>query len=385
MKSGIFCFLLIFLLSLMGCSNPYSIKTSNVNDVRLTKEYWIKRVNTDPNLWIPKNISPWYFTGEPASMQSYVTSAPVQQAVTVMSVNTAPFTKIRIDGDFQVQISGMEEQNSVYIVGSNSAAREIVTEFKGQTVFIHPVADSKVNLKNVIVRIGVRNLDMLTNLGKATILGRYITSTQLKINNCDDGCIILKGQMNILKITQAKSGKVIIIGACSPNLDIDVQESGSVNVSGRVGVRDIKNKNGQVNIIGADSNALTITASGASITKIVGKVNLKCITASNKSCIYVYWVCSTDLIINAKDDAKIGVAGNAAIANINLKDNARLGGQYLYGQDVYIKTKDSAHANISAKHKLFSAATGDSSIYYFGSPTLKSSYTSQSGLIVPIR
>ncbi len=371
------------LITLFGCTNTYNAQVNQ----NLLKEQWIRHVNLNPMIWT-RNADRWFFTGEPNATEKYATVAPTDKAMTIMAVNVAQFTKVQINGCFQVQLVGEQDKNSVYILGPNEAVRQTVVQVWGDTVVVNQVTNGKAgmaNLKNVIVRIGVRNLRSLKVSGTAAIEGRNLTSDGLVIQSNNNGNMLLSGDVNLLKVTNTGAGTISVIGAYTPCLNIVVNGSGTVNVSGRVGVQSIDNcGSGKVSIIGADSNSLIVNAAGNSTTTVAGYVNLKKLTAYGAPCIYMYWVTSNGAHITLRNNARVGLAGSITNLDLTLSNNARFAGQYLHGGNVYVQTRDYSHANISADKKIFASAINNSSIYFFGSPNIVSRYSADQGSVIPV-
>ncbi len=371
---------------LVGCSsNQNAYYRSQVNR-DLLSESWMSQVNVNPYKWTTR-ANKWFFTGEPEQVTQYAESAPLNQAMTNMMIRVTNFTKINIDGDFRVQIVGHQESNSVQILGPNVFVRQVAVETHHNTLFLHKIKDCNTDLRNVIVRIGVNNLSNLTVSGKAAIMGRDVYSNGMTIDSYSSGDILLAGDMAVSRINQHGSGALSIIGAQTPTLDINDAGSGAVNVSGRVGIRTISNTgSGCINVIGADSNKLTINASGNSCTTIAGFANLKKVTAAGNSQVYLYWVSNKDggLYVTGCDNARIGLAGNVNNMNVDLSGRSRFDGKNLHACNVYARTRDSAHANITADQKMFAAAANNSSVYFYGSPNMVSRFISENATVIPV-
>ena len=383
-KLGLLGSIILLFCTLTACSTNNNGYDQTQLRENLLKETWAQKINLNPNNWV-KNADPWYLTGAPNNIETYNNTAPSSKAITTLMVRVPDFTQVTVAGDFQVQIYGRAEHNSVYIVGPNASTRQISVEMLNNTLYIYKVKESKDCLKNVIVRINIHNLQVLKNLGSSNIYGRDILSDRLMISSCDCGNTFLSGDMNVTRINQTGSGTIVVIGADTPSLSIKVNGKGSVKVNGHVGIQAISHKgNGDVNILGADSNALTIDACGNGTTSVVGYVNLKKVSAIDSSHVYVYWINSNSLYVTASGKAQIGLAGAATNMDVDITDASRFEGQYLHGDTVYARTRNWSHANISSDKKIFAAALDSSSIYIFGSPTMVSRYTSQKGAIIPI-
>lgn len=372
--------LVTIIFFLAGC-NPHYVPPAPKNPI---KETWMNHVQTNSDNWI-RNSDIWFLTGDQNELEQYSQNAPFDAAITTMTVRVPDFSQIKVDGQFQVQIIGQQDHNSIYIIGPNDQTRETGVDVQGNTLFVHQSANAKTQCNKVIVRIGVGNLKKLIHCGTGVILGRNISSNGLVINSLSSGTVTLNGNMNVQQINQTGTGTITVLGANTPNLKISVKGDGCVNLKGRVGVRSIThNGNGDINIIGADSDGLIITASGAGKTGIAGHVNLQQITAIDHSRVYVYWVNSRDVKVFECSEAHVGLAGAARNLNVQMRDGSRFDGQYLWTSHAVVKTQEAAIANVFAEKQLFAVALDYSQIYYFGSPQDVSKIVKEDAVILPI-
>ncbi len=383
-KHNLFAIILISATALFTACSHTSRYNSQV-DCNTLNESWISRINLNPMIWT-RNADRWFFTGQPTQTEQAANKAPNESAMTIMAVKVPQFTSVSVDGYFQVQISGDQEHNSVFVLGPNDAVRQTSVQVSGNTVYVSQIVDQPTrisDLRNVIVRINVHHLQNLKVAGNAMVEGRNIRSKGLVIESSNACETLLNGAMRLLKVTNTGPGSVAVLGVFTPTLDINDWGNGDVKVAGRIGIRSIQHDGrGMVSVIGADSNALTIDATGG-ITTIAGYANLKKLTAVNYAGVFMYWVNSNGACITERDSARVGLAGSATSLDIDLADNARLEGQYLRGDHVYIRTSGNSHGNITVLSKLFASARDNSSIYYFGSPAT-SITTSGNGNVVPV-
>lgn len=382
-KLGLLISIILLFCTLTACVHDNGYQQTKFCE-NLLKETWMQQINLNPNNWV-RGADPWYYTGYPYNVAQYDRSASPSKAITTAMVRVPDFTEVNISGDFQVQITGRTEHNSVFVVGSNASTRQVVVEVINNTLYVHKIKDSKECLKNVIVRINIHNLRVLKNLGTSNIYGRDVMSDHLMIRSCDCGNIFLSGDMNVTRINQTGLGTVAIIGANTPCLSIRAIGNGNVKVDGHVGIQTIYHQgNGEVNVLGADSDSLAINASGNGYTSVVGYVNLKKVCASDCSRVYVYWINSNSLYVTESGNARIGLAGAVTNMNVDTTEGSRFEGQYLRGDTVYVRTRNASHANVASDNKIFASALDNSSIYILGSPKMVSRYTSQNGAIIPI-
>ncbi len=381
-KLSLLASIILLFCTLSACVNNGYDQTRLCEN--LIRETWMHQINLNPNDWV-RGADPWFYTGCPYNVTQYGRGAPASKAITTSMVRVPDFTEVNVSGDFEVQIAGRTEHNSVFIVGPNALARQVVVEMNGNTLYIHKTKESKDCLKNVIVRINIHNLRVLKNFGSSNIYGRDILSDHLMISSCDCGNMFLSGNMNVARISQTGTGTVAILGANTPCLNVKVIGNGNVKMNGHVGIQNIYHKgNGDITILNADSDSLNINASGNGTTNVVGYVNLKKVCASDCSRVYVYWINSNSLYVTESGMARVGLAGAATNMNVDITNSSRFEGQYLMGTTVYARTRNSSHANVASNNKIFAAALDTSSIYIFGSPKMVSRYTSQKGAIIPI-
>lgn len=380
------CLLLIFcILTLTGCSccNNRSFIQNLVN-ANYINESWLYQVNTNPKCWLV-GADPWFLTGEPNAIETFALRAPCRLAMTSMSIRAREFNSIRIDGAYQVQIVGHQDRNRVNIIGPNKAARQLAVDVIGNTLYIHQAQDCKIPLNTIIVRIGIKNLRNLVVNGCADVYGRDILSDQLNIVTNNNGRIILAGNINLTNLTQLGRGPVTILDAYTPVLDIKDMGCGNINIAGRVGIRRISHcGNGTINIIGADSDGLDIFATNRAVINIAGNVNLRRVTACKCAIVNVYCVNSCGTYVSAQDNSRVGLSGTTQNLNVDLMNSTLFQGKFLRGGNVYARTGNCAHANVTADKKIFACAMDSSSIYFFGSPSIVSRYTAHHGTVVPV-
>jgi Putative auto-transporter adhesin, head GIN domain len=372
-------------LFLAGCaSNPASYKTQLARNQM--QETWINHINLDPNIWMA-HADRWFYTDQPRSFNEYAMHAPDGAAITAMMVRVPDFTNIIVSGPYRVEIYGRQFHNSLFILGPNEAARHVAVDINGSQISIHPASDcSRTSCGNeqIIIRIGIHELQSLTANGSNFIEGKEITSMGLTVKSTARNEILLTGNMNVTCVTQAGPGTISIIGAYSPALEL-IDNNGNINISGHIGLRNvIKQGAGAINVIGMDTDGLKINSSGSGVTALAGYANLRKVTVKGSSRVYLYWVTSGGIYITLHDQARLGLAGSAGNIDLEADGSSHFEGKYLRVDNMYVTTRGTAHANVYPQSKLFANASDYSSIYFFGSPNVVSRYTSGSGIIIPI-
>jgi hypothetical protein len=384
---GIAFFCAFILTSCSYNTGCYS-SSSPCSSVDFTKENWLCKINVNSDRWI-QNADPWFLTGQANAIECADLHAPYAKGITKMMVRVPDdFTHIKVRGGFQVQIIGGQSHNSVFVLGPNAGARRVAVETRNHTLYVYETKPTgqpcgpNESVRDVIVRINVKTLHSLSNLGCGTLYGRDIFSKKL-ILNAAGGNMMLVGKMNLVAVNQTRSGNVTVIGAITPSLKINAFGRGNINISGRIGIQSIINCGSAfIRIIGADTNSLVINAGGNSKTTIVGYVNLKTLRASGNSCVYLYWVNACDTYITLQDNARVGVAGIVQNLYLDVQGRSYFWGGYLRNNVAYARTRNYAHANVFASEKLFVDAENESSLYYYGSPINVSKFSENRAVVL---
>ena len=352
----------------------------------LTNETWQQNVEANPGQWA-QGADRWFLSGDPNRAEEASRQAPESSAISTMQVRVPAFNNIKVSGPFQVQIFGSLEQNSVYVYGPNEEVRQIAVAVHGNTLEVKVAGDpaGTRQMGQVIVRIGIVNLQSLVQQGAGRIEGRQVRSTSLKIISSGSGTIYLAGNLNVKCIEQSGSGSVNVWGAITPVLDIESTGSGCVNVSGNVGIRMIKHYGtSNINIIGANSDALNIDAGGTGKIGIRGFVNVREIKAKDRTCVYICGSNSANLCVYLSGEARVGISGRANDLYVDARGDSRFWGRSLCTMNAYVRASDNAHINVMASNKIFASAVNNSSVYFFGTPDLMSQFVSGNGTVIPI-
>lgn len=370
-------------LTLIGCA---SNRNPNIRS-DFTEERWMHAVPTSPNAWA-RGADSWFLNGEPSSTERDNRHAPYSAAMSTMMVKVPDFTRIKVQGDFQVQLFGSVEHNSVFVIGPNDGVRKVSIEVRDNALCIEQVKDAPYDVKKVIVRIGVRQLASIKQTGGCSLIeGVRLKSDGLSImtTGTSTSNMYLAGMLNLNEVSHAGMGKINVFGARSSGLMIKTSGRGAVNVSGNVRVRSIYHSgNNQINIIGANGlSPFKIYAEGAGKIGINGQVNIQEIIAKGQTSVYVYPVNSQRLHTVEMDQAHIGLAGVARDLYVETAGESRFFGRRLCTHNAYVTARDKSHVNVAATNKIFVTATQRSSVYYFGSTDILSSYVDSNAILIP--
>lgn len=373
--------LFFFCLLMTSCATNHS-PTINAD---LTKETWRYQLNTNPTTW-QRYADRWFLTGKPNATEMTNRHASYRFAMSRMQVRVSNFTKIRFNGNFQLQLFGTDGPNTVYILGPNEAVGSAILRVSNDTLCIDQRPDAPPNADKVIIRIGMRELTQLIQMGCGTIEGIWLRSHSLTLTTTQQAGsrIYLMGNLRVRHIQQAGQTSINIFGANTPDLYIQTSGHGEVNLCGDVGVRSIiHHGSSNINIIGAHSGRLDIIADGDGKIGIKGQVNLRDVSVKDNVRVYVSLSTSDAINVALKNKARVGIAGFTNELNVVARNESRFLGRYLCTHQSYVKAYDSSHVNVNGASTL-GMASQDGSIYYFGPARLLTSYTSGNGIVLPL-
>jgi hypothetical protein len=381
MKRILFIGLLAFLsVWFVGCAytrSPY-INSDLVN------ETWRGDLDRNPAKWA-QGSDRWFVTGDPNVTERRNENAPYSTAMSTMQVKVPNFTNIVSHGDFEVQVFGTYGDNSVYVYGANEDVRETTVAVHHNTLILNQTKNAKRSMRNVIIRVGVHNLNKLEQMGCGMIEAIQISSSHLVIHSAGAGNIYMSGNINLAQVENKGPGSISVFGVQSPKLDILAAGKGSVNIAGNVGVHSITHHGkGDVNIVGANTDSLTIDADGSGKIGVVGISSVNQITARDNVSVLIDCVSGGKLYVYATNKSRVGLMGNVNDLYMYSSGVSVIYGRYMYSQNTYAEAKDGSHINASAANKIFASAIGNSSVYFFGEPRLMSQFVANNGVVIPV-
>lgn len=366
------------LLTLAGCASRVypTLNTDYAN------EQWRQQIETNPNAWT-QDADAWFLTGGTTKVEA---DAPETAAISTMQVKVPQFTTIRTNGSYQVQLFGAKgNPNSVFIYGPNAEVRQVNIQVRGNMLCLDQGDQPKANLKHVIVRIGVGDLNKLTIRGSGSVEGLSLNSTSLILDSKSSQRVILSGSMNVKRIISSGNGNVTVLGANTPQLDVMMSGEGTVNVSGNVGIRRLMHEGiGDFNLIGANSDGVTVCARGSGKLGFSGNFDIKNVEAHDHTCVLMMSSQSQSPTFYLYDQSKVGVAGWTNSVTVYTYNNAKFLGRYLSADNAYVRAANDSHINVAARSRIFAAATDSASIYYFGESAILTQFVSGHGVVVPM-
>lgn len=371
-------------LMLVGCVSQQPVYSTS----QMMHENWMRAVEMNTTHWA-RGADRWFLTGKPNATELANRRAAYHTAMSTMMVKVTAFNKIKVNGDFQVQLFGARDKNSVFVYGANAALRGMMVQVRGDTLYVYqdPKAPRRM-MKRVIVRIGVVHLAKLTQQGPGLIEGINLNTRDLSILSTGSGPIYLSGDVWLARVMSQSCGNITIFGALSNRLDILSMASGRINIAGsHVGIRSLVHRGtGDVNIIGANSNpdcAMVIDTDGAGKIGLSGYANIGRIVARKNTCVYVCGAVSQQTAVLAIEHARVGLAGVGHGLAVHTMGQAMFYGRYFCVASAQVNAQNRSHINVSALSRLMAVTTQSASIYYFEKPDFLSEFTYDNSVILP--
>lgn len=371
--------LVLLLVTTVLTSCMYS-RTPYLNN-NLSKETWQSNIDTDSSKWL-KGATQWFLTGDaiPAEVQK-----PPYSMMGTMHVDVPEFSRIAFNGQYKVELFSSPDKQTVYVRGFTKDIDDVDISVRGKTLHLKQRSGARREIKHVIVRIGVKHIDQLEQMGSGSIEAVQVFSPRLKIISRGGGPIFFRGGANIHEIVSLSSGNVTVLGAITPQLDIKSMSTGNVNISGNVGVHKIDHRGtGDINIIGANTDNLHIDATGVGKIGIDGVANVRQIKTSGRICVYLNHVATDELYAYASDKSLIGMAGDVNNLYLYATNASMIYAQSLLAHNAYARASYSAHINVTAGNKMYASATKNASVYFYGQPEVLSQFVSGNGVVIPV-
>lgn len=375
----------VIFLGLMSCTNtraPFMTQD-------LTHETWVPLVATDPHLW-GKNADTWFYNAEPTALEEQMYALPPSRAVSSINVAVGNFSNIKIEGDFQVQITGTTGENSVTILGPNELTRHVIVNMYGNLLCLSEDKEAHMvepcEMRKVIVKIAVNHLAGLINNGCGRIEAINIDSSGMVVESSTPGSLYLSGNITLNSLVNSGPGNITIIGANSPGLTVVTSgNGGTTNVSGQINVRSIEHHGtNEINLIGVSSDGLLIDADGSGKIGISGQVTVKDIRVRDNVWLLMPSVNGDMSFIYAYDNAVIGMMGQIHDLTVYTFGMARFFGRYLCTNTAFVRALDNSHVNIAASTRIFVYTDQNGSVYFFGLPGILSEFPHRNGVALSI-
>lgn len=110
---------------------------------------------------------------------------------------------------------------------------------------------------------------------------------------------------------------------------------------------------------------ITIIDEGTGPMNLRGKIILQDLVYNGRGTLSMYWIDSTNVTISGNGNGKVYLAGVAGLLDIRIGGHTWVDAKQLHARRGFIKTNDSARADVWVRDSLSTLAQGHSNIYYY--------------------
>lgn len=366
---------------IVGCSAgryPYAATSS------LADESWRSQMAVDPSSWAAGADS-WFRVSE-ATMNEYMNeTAPLSEAISREAVRIPNVPNIRIQGDFQVQITGDCDDSSVFVEGPNPAVRSVAVVISGNTLVLSQAQNAPTNMSRVVVHVAMKNLNSLYFVGSGRVEGKHLYSSHLTVESNAMGNIFLAGRLNVKCVMARNCGSINIYTVNTTQTEIVSTGQGNINIKAEcnAGLKAITHTGtANVSVVNAAGDNVMIDAKGKGRINVIGRIGVRQIRASEQVCVFISNSSSGVPCIYVYDDARVGIAGRAGTLYAYTTRTAKLMSRYLVADTIYAESSGSSHMNIAATNKVFATARDYSTIYFYGDPDIVEAFQRNGGAVI---
>jgi len=291
-----------------------------------------------------KDTNPFYSsTFLPPPADSLSLNIPVKEQRPV-----AYFTTLKIFGDMNVNLKANQRQPSLLLTGDSRDLAHVKSAV---------TADDTLSIR---VDRGYPKYGQI----HADISTEYLNS------------LILKNFSGRLKSAPLNT----------PYFNASIDGSGSVSLSGKIGLHRLNLSGSSVTTIeGINSRLLKITMQDNPTAVITGFARLKSLKAEGSGHLKLYWVDSPELHVVQTGKTQVELAGVSDKLYVTLSRQALFNGRYLRAKEGYIKTTDHSIAEVQLLKTQAALARGNSTISYYNYPKnspLKSNFMGNNGAVL---
>lgn len=169
-------------------------------------------------------------------------------------------------------------------------------------------------------------------------------------------------------------------------MDVSINNRGNTTLQGSVGLRKLTlNGSGFTDIIGIHSPYLQIELLGRTSVRLSGMANVSDIKMDDDSKLSLDWVKSRNLVVHAKKQAVIQLAGIVERLQLELWGHAHFNGGYLRAQEVFVKTHNDSIAEIAPVQIQHTLASDASDIRFYNHPAMETDFMIKEGAVLDMQ
>lgn len=191
----------------------------------------------------------------------------------------------------------------------------------------------------------------------------------------DFNTVVVSGAVNLSVKDNAPENKVVATG------DPDLISKLRVNPKGCVVYITAKSwRNVNVELDTKSSQApMHMVVGGKSRVDMKGNYVIQQIDAVGNSNLKLYWLNTSHLKINARDNAKLFLAGVVTHLDITATDRAEINGKYLRAEDSYVYAAGNSNVGVNVRSALGTQSVDTATVYYYKDPEATGIYLKEAG------
>lgn len=144
--------------------------------------------------------------------------------------NLQPFNKLEVHSRLHVHLQNSKHYQVVVKYPKHQSV-PLKVEQKDDTVKMYWTSEPD-NINNIYVTVKAPNINHISVYDNAKVYSRHIKLHALSLANHDRGEIDLKGRIQLLRAKQLSTNPITVSMVHSPELDLDAQGPGAVNLAG---------------------------------------------------------------------------------------------------------------------------------------------------------
>jgi hypothetical protein len=268
--------------------------------------------------------------------------------ITTLKRSLPPFEKVYIDTPLNVRIERSHAfKHELEITGPRQTLSNLILSVRGSTLQIHQTVAAPQSQKLATLTLRIPELRELHVISPGYVRGYDIQSSELDVYIQGSGSVNLSGQnINLQRLTSKDAGDIQISGINSNNVTIDSSNTRAICLNGHVGLRQI--------IAGNNTQRITVPS----------------IDYSHR------------IDIVSHSTGTFYLSGKVPFLSAELGGSSLLDARNLRVRKAFINTADHAEADVFVTESLNAFATGTSDIYYYVHPKLIGQYMRDNGSIL---
>lgn len=209
---------------------------------------------------------------------------------------------------------------------------------------------------------------------------------QLDMNKKFRGIVRAEIRSNQLK-RFSYSGSGVITGnkMHAKALTLYIKNKGRTMLRGTLGLRELTVVDSGLTLLdGVKSDFLRVKLAGNSRVQLTGVANLAHLETEGKGWLGMYWIKSHALTVRG-NQTQIQLGGIVNFLDVDIRGNGWFKGRYLRADTAFVKTHDTATAELTALRRQHTLALDKSDIYFYNIADFRTDFMGDDGAVLDMR